>query len=46
MNFANNRLTSLRIIKLRAYFEKLIRLGVLVGQGSLGKLGGQGELGE
>ena len=38
MNFTNNRLTSLRIFKLRAYFEKLMEggLGVLVSQGGQG----------
>ena len=54
MNFTSNRLTSLQMFKLRAYFEKVMEggLGVLVSQGGqceqggLGALGGQSGLGE
>ena len=56
MSFTNNRLTSLRIFKLRAYFEKLIGRwfgwsglslsGSQDSQGGRGKLGSQGGLGE
>ena len=49
MNFTNNRLTSLRICKLRAYLEKLIGTwsgcsgwsGLYDGQGSQGGQGGR-----
>ena len=49
MNFANNRLTILRIFKLRAYFEKLIARwskssGLLGGQGEMSKLGKIGKV--
>ena len=54
MNFTNNRLTSLRIFKLRAYFEKLIVRwygciswsGGQDSQGVLGELGCQGDPGK
>ena len=45
MRFTNNRLTNLRIFKLRAYFEKLIGRWS-GGQGELSEWGERGEWGK